>query len=154
MSSPSFAPVSEADIPALLPMMQALQIEDPFDQPFNSDRAIGALKEMLDHPALGRAWLIELDARSIGYVVLTLTLSIELGGRAGMVDELYVVPEHRGQGIGRAALQFVAEQADALGARVLLLEVSRSNERAKQLYRSVGFEDRGYHLMKRTIKST
>jgi ribosomal protein S18 acetylase RimI-like enzyme len=71
-----------------------------------------------------------------------------------MVDELYVVPEHRGQGIGRRALQFIAEQADTLGARVLLLEVSRSNERAKRLYRSVGFEDRGYHLMKRMIKST
>lgn len=54
--------------------------------------------------------------------------------------DFWVRPELRDGGIGRRAMQLGAEEARALGAMRLALNVFGSNERAQHLYRSFGFE--------------
>ena len=55
------------------------------------------------------------------------------------IHDLAVVPEFRGQGIGRALLDAVAEHARQRGCVKLTLEVQESNRRARQAYESAGF---------------
>ena len=57
------------------------------------------------------------------------------------VHDLAVIPARRGQGIGRALLAEAERRARAAGCCRLTLEVQESNERARGLYRSFGFED-------------
>jgi L-amino acid N-acyltransferase YncA len=54
---------------------------------------------------------------------------------------MYVVAEHAGEGIGKSLLQALIVQArSTTGLEQLLLTVTASNARAKQLYESIGFE--------------
>jgi hypothetical protein len=55
------------------------------------------------------------------------------------VDVLYVRPAGRNNGVGRALLRAVAEQAQGEGVEMLELEVLESNEGARRLYESLGF---------------
>ena len=49
--------------------------------------------------------------------------SVEHGGRDGFLDDFYLAPEARGRGLGRQALEALEREAQALGIRVLHLEV-------------------------------
>jgi len=106
------------------------------------------LEPLLGSGDAGRIWLVELDDCVIGYVALCFGYSIEFGGRDAFIDELYILDEHRGKGIGGAVLEHVRSIARDLGIKALHLEVARDNERARRLYRSTGFTSRDqYHLM-------
>jgi len=61
----------------------------------------------------------------------------------GELGDLAVDPEHRGRGIGRTLLDRSIEQARVRGARSLYLEVRESNEAARVLYETAGFETVG-----------
>ncbi len=54
--------------------------------------------------------------------------------------DLYVAPEHRRQGVGRALLDVVVADARAAGAARISLQTEIGNDRAVALYRSAGFE--------------
>lgn len=119
---------------------------------FESGIVTKTLEPLLRQDEAGRIWLIELDQTIIGYVALCFGYSIELGGRDAFVDEMFVIEEHRGRGIGRQVLEDVSARAGMLGAKALHLEVDRNNERARHLYRSLGFDSRErFHLMTRIL---
>ncbi|MEO7135455.1 MAG: ribosomal protein S18-alanine N-acetyltransferase [Vicinamibacterales bacterium] len=59
------------------------------------------------------------------------------------VNNLAVVPELRGRGLGTQLLEAVISKAADLGATVVTLEVRESNKPALQLYRSAGFTQQG-----------
>jgi ribosomal protein S18 acetylase RimI-like enzyme len=57
----------------------------------------------------------------------------------GTVQNLGVVPDHRGNGLGRALLLKALQGFQSAGARRSSLEVTADNAEALRLYRSVGF---------------
>jgi len=116
--------------------------------------AAAAIRPLLGPSSLGRVWLIYLGSQPIGYVVICFGYTIEFSGRDAFVDEMFIIEEQRGKGIGKAILALVKAEAALLGIRVLHLEVARTNERAQRLYRSVGFMPREcFFLMSAAISS-
>jgi ribosomal protein S18 acetylase RimI-like enzyme len=66
----------------------------------------------------------------------------------GLVIGMYVRPETRGTGTGRALLQAAVEYARMMpGIHLLSLTVTEGNESALKLYRSFGFETFGIEPM-------
>jgi len=61
-------------------------------------------------------------------------------GARGWIGGMGVVPERRGQGVGRQMLNALISEARRLGLARLQLEVIIQNEPAYQLYQSVGFK--------------
>jgi ribosomal protein S18 acetylase RimI-like enzyme len=57
---------------------------------------------------------------------------------------IYIRPGRQGRGLGRAFLEALAGELRLMGASGLLLTVSPRNERALQLYRSVGFAEEAF----------
>jgi ribosomal protein S18 acetylase RimI-like enzyme len=109
------------------------------------------LATLLSDPSLGQVWVAEDGQRLVAYAVLTLGYSLEHHGRDAFVDELYVVPSHRGQGLGRAALALMDAYCRENGVHVLLLEVEHVNEDAHALYRRAGFVVGTRHLLKKHV---
>jgi ribosomal protein S18 acetylase RimI-like enzyme len=58
------------------------------------------------------------------------------------LEELYVVPERRGRGIGRALLEATMATARQGGATRIDLNTSETDVAARALYESVGFTNR------------
>jgi ribosomal protein S18 acetylase RimI-like enzyme len=58
------------------------------------------------------------------------------------LEELYVVPSLRGQGIGRALMEAAMDTARTEGATHMELGTSESDTAARALYESVGFTNR------------
>ena len=59
------------------------------------------------------------------------------------VEELYVGPERRGQGLGRALMEAVIEHARPRGAAHIDLGTGEDDLAARSLYESLGFDNRG-----------
>jgi GNAT superfamily N-acetyltransferase len=113
-----------------------------------------ALRPLLGRSPLGRLWLICLGPPPIGYAAICFGYTIEFSGRDAFVDELFIVPEQRGKGYGKAVLALLKSEAASLGVKALHLEVARTNEGAQRLYRSAGFVPRErFFLMSAPIGS-
>ena len=142
------AAVTVADLPLLEKFVRAYYLED--GHTFREDRQPAALAAVVTGEPLARAWLIRLEARPVGYVVLTLTFSVEAGGREACVDEFYLIPEVRNQGLGRRALALVEAKARDLAVQRIFLEVQRGN-RVIGLYRRAGYVDHDRFLMSKFL---
>ena len=154
MNSGAAVEIREArtqDLPVLLRMMRRLAVQPPA-LPFVEGQVRAALDKFLAHVELGQAWLLWLDEKPVGYVILTLGYSYEFRGRDAFIDELYIEPEFRRMGLGRRAMEFVEEKARALNVNALHLEVDRGNDPAVELYRRTGYEDHGRHLMTKWLR--
>ena len=74
------------------------------------------------------------DGSLVGAAYASSLLSFEHGGVSGWLEELYVLPQWRGQGIGSQLLRAVIARARSLGWRALDLEVDATHQRAISLY--------------------
>lgn len=55
------------------------------------------------------------------------------------ISDYFVLPAHRGAGLGRLLLDAIEKRARTLGCCRLTLEVQENNHRAKQVYAAAGF---------------
>lgn len=81
------------------------------------------------------------DGRAAGVAVCFFGLSTFQARPLLNIHDLAVLPEFRGRGVGRALLAAVEDQALRRGCCKLTLEVQDDNQRARSVYRSVGFAD-------------
>jgi GNAT superfamily N-acetyltransferase len=78
--------------------------------------------------------------RVLGVAALSYLWTLEHGGYAAWLDELYVLPEERERGLGSVLLSAALETARAAGAIALDLEVEASHARVEGLYLRNGFK--------------
>ena len=57
------------------------------------------------------------------------------------VDDVFVEPDHRNLGVGRALLERVKEWAKERGADGVSLQVAAANERGRKFYEVLGFRE-------------
>lgn len=101
----------------------------------------------MQDPNLGRLILFEHAGELLGYMVLGFGFSLEFHGRDCLLDEFYVVPEHRSKGIGRAAVEFAIAMCRKMGIHAVHLEADYVNVRGHEFYKKLGFKDHERHLM-------
>lgn len=80
-----------------------------------------------------------------GLAVLRFRPSIWSEGLECYLAELYVVPDRRGQGLGRALMAAALETARARGADFMDIGVDEPDLPARTLYESLGFTNRNDH---------
>ncbi|MBE7210899.1 MAG: GNAT family N-acetyltransferase [Gluconacetobacter diazotrophicus] len=149
MATPAFRQAGPDDASVLLGLMRPFYAEEHLT--FDPERTPAALRTLLSDPALGQVWLLEADGAAAGYFVLAFVCVLEFGGRCAFVDELFIRPEHRGRGLGTAALAQAAAVGAAVGLSALRLEVDHANPGAERLYRRAGFERHERAVMTRRL---
>jgi GNAT superfamily N-acetyltransferase len=97
-----------------------------------------ALAGLLDDSSRGFV-LLARTSETVGLAVCPFTWTVEHGGQVAWLDELYIVPEHRGRGFGRGLLLQVVEQCRQAGCLAIDLEVDQEHMRAAGLYEREGF---------------
>jgi ribosomal protein S18 acetylase RimI-like enzyme len=84
----------------------------------------------------GVALIAEEDGRAVGFVFCVLG---DTGRKTAHVTDIYVRPDSRNKGIGRALLAGILEPARAAGLDHASLEVLIRNSDARRLYEHLGF---------------
>lgn len=138
------------DLDRLMSLVERFHAEAGIDQDDDTRRT--ALVPLLDGSPHGAIWMVGPRSAPVGYIAVTFTWSIELGGLDAMVDEFFIREKVRGRGMGSEALAALARALSGQGLRALHLEVARDNATAQRLYGRLGFASRDrYHLMTRLL---
>ena len=90
-------------------------------------------------PGKGKILVIEKGKIIVGYALLANFWSNEWGGNVLFLDEIYLKPEFRGQGIGRSFINYLIEKKYN-HATAIQLEVASNNKKARALYADIGFK--------------
>jgi GNAT superfamily N-acetyltransferase len=145
------APATLADAESLLLLMQHMQEEDPWSEPFQDQTVVACLSELLRNSAYGVAFLVWNAQTPVAYLVICFDYSLEYRGKGAWIDELFVARSHRGQGVGTQLLDLAESASREHHAQFLHLEVSHGN-RAIELYRRRGFVDHQRYLMTKPLR--
>ncbi len=138
------------DIPILVDLMQEFYAEADYrlDRQWASD----SFHTLLMDASLGAVWIVFHDSEPAGYVVLTVRFSMEYGGLDAFIDDLFIRPGHRRQGLGRVALRALFDECERRRVLAVHVEVGHDNVAAKELYRSYGLEQGDDGRQKLTVR--
>jgi len=132
-------PISAQQLETLLPMIAAYQrfyeVED-VDEERNRAFFSRFLTPSEDGVLLG-AWRGE---KLVGYACLYWHFTSLVPAETVLMNDLYVDPAHRGEGIGRALIEASAQVARDRGAHHLEWATAPDNRTAQRLYDSTGAE--------------
>lgn len=146
----SFRSASLADLDSILLLMRKMQIDDPWSEPFHETAVRQNLLELLANPSYGVIHLALDVSEPVAYLVICFDFSLEYRGKGAWIDELYVLPTHRGKGIGTQLLDLAESSSLQHGAHYLHLEVTHGNP-AIDLYRRRDFQDHHRYLMTKPL---
>jgi GNAT superfamily N-acetyltransferase len=107
-------PATGDDVPQLLELFGALADYERLRDELQATE--GQLRDALfgERPAAA-ALIAERDSQSVGYALFFPTFSSFLGTRGIWLEDLFVLPDHRGGGVGRALLAAVAARVGSGG---------------------------------------
>ncbi|MFB7249550.1 GNAT family N-acetyltransferase [Microbacterium sp. NPDC056234] len=121
-----------------------LQIDfgDEFDEPEPPfEVLLPRFRRFLADPA-GFALLAWVDGTAAGYAVVALRPAIyNEGGQVATLDELYVRPSHRSEGIGAVLLARTIEESRRRGAGEMHINVDSGDAGARRFYERHGFRN-------------
>ncbi len=127
-----------ADAPAFARLLHAFNVE--FAEPTPDAEVIAERAAPLIES--GEVTVLFAGDGADGFAQLRFRPSLYAGALDAYLEELYVVPERRGLGIGRALLDAAMEHARTRGAARIDLNTSEDDVAARALYESVGFTNR------------
>jgi GNAT superfamily N-acetyltransferase len=142
---------SAADIPSLVRLVRRYW-EFEGIAGFNALRIELVLKQLLADAALGAVWVAESAGALCGYLVAARVLSLEHQGVMAEIDEFFVVPEARGQGVGGRLLAGAEAALARRGCVRLQLQLKAGNAAARRFYGRRGYAARaGYELLDKRL---
>ena len=74
-----------------------------------------------------------------GVALVTLRRNVWYDGPVALLDELYVAPERRSQGLGAAMIRLLIADADELGVSAIEINVDAGDVDAQRFYERLGF---------------
>jgi ribosomal protein S18 acetylase RimI-like enzyme len=103
-------------------------------------------------PPRATYWVAQTGGRVVGSTSVVTEWSNFLGGDFWWVQSLYILPEHRGQGLVDQLLAHLSAQAVAAGALDLRLYGYNTNERALRAYQRCGFVLSPYIMLTKPLR--
>lgn len=133
------APVSAEQFEELLPLIAAYQRFYEVDD-IDEDRNRAFFRRFIAPSEEGLLLGAREDGRLVGHACLYWHKSSLLAAETVLLYDLFVVPEARGRGVGRALIEASAEIARGRGAAQLEWTTAPDNHTAQRLYDSLPTE--------------
>ena len=134
-------PLGRADLPDFLALAEALAGALQLDPPDAAARARLARDALADPPRVG-VLLAECAGRVVGYAAYVETYSTFLARPTLYLEDLFVAPEARHRGVGRALLRRVLAEAALRGCARLEWQAPARDSGTAAFYAGLGAERR------------
>jgi GNAT superfamily N-acetyltransferase len=120
------------DVPELLPLISALAQH-------HGETASASTASLSEAMALGWLWGFGAGAPLQGYALAYPVLQAQFGRRGVELHHLFVVPSHRGRGLGKALIAAVEADARDRGCAFVRIGAHAGNAAAGPLYQAAGY---------------
>jgi GNAT superfamily N-acetyltransferase len=132
------APVTEADLPELLPLMRGYC--DFYGSNPSDDALLAMSRTLIADPEREGVQLLARDdaGRAVAFATIFWTWSTNSAARVGTMNDLFVAAEARGSGAADALIEACVERCRERGAVRLEWQTALDNHRAQAVYERVG----------------
>ena len=139
------ADLTRADHQAAIVQLLNAYAMDPMGdgKPLSETARRDVIPGLRQHPTT-LVFLAYRGAEPVGLAICFLGFSTFAARPLLNIHDYFVLPTHRGLGIGRGLFAAIEERARALGCCKLTLEVQENNHRARRLYAAAGFAQTVY----------
>ncbi|MDP3743534.1 MAG: GNAT family N-acetyltransferase [Methylotenera sp.] len=127
-----------ADIPELATLLSVLFSQELEFQPDVEAQCLG-LANIISNPEIGEILTIRTHDSIVGMINLLYTVSTALGARVALLEDMVVLPQFRGAGVGSKLLQAAIARARVSGCKRITLLTDGDNEAAQKFYSNHGF---------------
>lgn len=133
---------SVADVDTLVDLWVALADgQRSFGSHLHADANRDPIRETLSRRIVAGGCLVARDSETIGFVTFyPESETYDRDCSRGVIENLYVVPAYRGEGIGTSLLRAAESSLADAGVEVVSLEVLADNERAREFYGQRGYD--------------
>lgn len=146
MNELTFRPITAADETDFYTMAEEFYHSDAVLHPIPAEYHRRAFAEMMRSGQYLSGYIFTDGDNTAGFAVTNRMMQHETGGVMVWVEDLYIRPAYRGQGLGSRFLAWLEEQLRG-DAVMLRLETEPENERAQELYYRLGYENLNYLQM-------
>ena len=101
-------------------------------------------EELMQSETYIECYIFEKDEKRVGYALLAKMYSQEAGGEVLWIDEIYILPQYRSQGIGNKFFEYLKTNTNVARLR---LEFCPNNQKAIEVYKHQGFIPLEYEQM-------
>ena len=135
--SVTIRPAERADVPVIAELIRGLAVYERLENEVTMTESLLEQSLFGERP-YAETLLAELDGRPVGFALYFHNFSTFLGRPGLYLEDLFVQPEHRGHGVGRALLRRLAQVALERGCARLEWVVLDWNESAIGFYEKLG----------------
>jgi GNAT superfamily N-acetyltransferase len=126
------------DIPALCALLNILFSQEAEFTP-DAEAQRRGLARIIANPEIGTILIARQEERIIGMVNLLFTVSTALGESVALLEDMVILPDARGSGVGSQLLQEAIAFTRAKGCKRITLLTDHSNKLAQHFYQQHGF---------------
>lgn len=135
---------TEQDVESIL----AIYLNSNLDKNIlNIEAAQSIFKKIAQYPDY-KIYIVEADSKPIGTFALLIMDNLgHLGTPSAVVEDVAVIAEYQGKGIGKKMMEFAKQIAKEKGCYKLTLSSNLRREAAHAFYESLGFTKHGYSFL-------
>ena len=145
MTEATIREASESDLPAVLRAYTAAGIDG--GRSFSIEEAREHLAQLARYPSYRIFVAVVGGEVAATYALVILDNLAKRGARCGVVEDVAVMPEYQGKGVGRTMMEHAREQCRLAGCYKMTLSSGMPREGAHRFYDSLGFERHGYSFL-------
>ena len=127
-----------SDVPELVDLLATLFEQEVEFEP-NAEAQRSSLSKIILDEKIGTVLVAKANEKILGMTNLLFTESTALGSKVAILEDVVILPEFRGQGIGSQLIDYVIEEAKRVGCKRITLLVDIENAKAQSFYQKKSF---------------
>ncbi len=145
------SPATKDDVPQLIKLLHMLFSQEVDFTP-NAERQARGLELIIDSPETGIILVARAGEKIVGMVSLLFSLSTAEGGPVCWMEDMIVLPDQRGSGLGSRLLAAAIDHAQMLGFLRITLLTDKTNRGAQRFYARHGFVESGMTALRLDLR--
>jgi GNAT superfamily N-acetyltransferase len=106
-----------------------------------------SFKEVIESPT-NYFYVVEVDGKLVGFANMSTRRVVRYPIPIAELDELYIDPEYRKQGVGKELMLKIETTARQKGCYRVYIESASKFTTAHKFYEGIGYTNYGYHFIK------